>query len=507
MHGLHSSPPLSDLSRYRAAFTLIELAFILVLSGVIAGLALKLTDTSSTSKCYAITKVQLNAMRDAVERFAIKNDRFPMPARRNVGVESPSYGHEANPTNPAEIADLDSATNADGTVAVYGALPFQTLGILVENAADCWGNKLTYVVTKDLTIPKVGGANNPFLDNADGAIDIMTDNSVVFLKGAGYAILSHGADELGAVKNNYSGPDKKWCTAGSELRTQNCDVTNNVLISTEFNDGKNGAAKFFDDVIVYRGKPWRLGILVNGACGAADNTCTKGTPTGFTDPGTCGTQKTWQCVGGGGGTTANCSNWNAACGGGGGGGGGPTCSYSSCAGVPVEWGGDQWTGFGFIKKCKTIPDTCVTDQNLAASSFTANPGTATVSCSGGSWVVAPGATCPDGPPACTTNSSWAYACDNGTAINTSSGCAPSGQKKKFTWDCKTGVGTVSCTTLFNDTSCPEGPPVCGTMWLPYCDNGSLINYVKHCAGGPPTMTWDCKTSSGTTSCSSVTTCP
>lgn len=230
-------------------FSLVELAVVLAISGVILGFVLKVTGAAGNRDCYAVTQKQIENAREAVERFAIANDRFPMPARRNVGVESPSYGREA------VVGDLDLVSGA-----VFGALPFQALGIASENAADCWGNKLTYVVTQDLTDPA-----KFVIPATSGAVSINTTNSNVFLGGAGYAIVSHGGDQLGAVKNNYNTvtnnpADRKWCAAdATQIRTQNCDVVNNILISTKFNDGKDGAANFFDDVIVYRGKPWRIG--------------------------------------------------------------------------------------------------------------------------------------------------------------------------------------------------------------------------------------------------------
>lgn len=286
----------------------------LVLAGLVAAALLTFMDKSGTSGCYVETKKQLETIRDAIERFAMKHDRFPLPARRNVGVEDVTYGREVA---QSEInGNLDKVNNGppDNTVAVFGALPFQALGIPVQNASDCWGNKLTYVVTQSLTEPKDGSGNNAFLNpDTKGAIDIKTDNSIMFLKGAGYAIISHGADALGAVKNNYRGSDRKWCAANAQLRTQNCDVENRVLISAEFNDGKNDAGKLFDDVIVYRGPPWRA-APVHGVCGAAVNLCDKGTPTGYINPGPCGGSHAWTCQGQNGGTDAPCAIANTPCG-------------------------------------------------------------------------------------------------------------------------------------------------------------------------------------------------
>jgi prepilin-type N-terminal cleavage/methylation domain-containing protein len=243
---------------HRRGFSLIELAIVLAISGVILGMVLKLTDTAGTQECYANTSKQLNDIREAIERFAMKNDRFPLPARRNVGVDSPTFGREVALADVATQLDVVGTT---GGGAVFGALPFQALGIPFANAADCFGNKLTYVVTKDLADPT--DPKKFLTPGTAGAIQIKASATDVFLAEAGYAIISHGADQLGAVKNNYNAATntlatRKWCTSTAELRTENCDVTNNAIVSSVYNDGKTAAANYFDDVVVYRGKPWRV---------------------------------------------------------------------------------------------------------------------------------------------------------------------------------------------------------------------------------------------------------
>lgn len=291
------------MTGHRRGFSLLELALTLGLVGLILGVMLQVKDVSSSKACYEATKVQLEEVREAIERFAVANDRFPMPSRRNVGVESPVYGRESVP------AQLDVVNGA-----VFGALPFQALGLPVDKAADCWGNKLTYIVTQDLTNPaRFMVATTP------GRLSINSSSSVQFLAEAGYALISHGADQLGAVKNNYSAATndaatRRWCAANpQQIRTQNCDVVNTVLMEAQLNDGKDGAQHFFDDLIVYRGKPWRAGqVRVDGACNVPSRDCITGVREDYTaHPCPSGNGITagysWRCVGSGGGTTVNCS--------------------------------------------------------------------------------------------------------------------------------------------------------------------------------------------------------
>ena len=53
--------------------------------------------------------------------------------------------------------------------------------------------------------------------------------------------------------------------------------------------------------------------VANGACGGSAATCSAGSVTGDNGQTSCGTTRSWGCMGTGGGTTASCSVANAAC--------------------------------------------------------------------------------------------------------------------------------------------------------------------------------------------------
>lgn len=73
-------------NKFSAAFSLIELAMVLAVSGLMVGFLLQAnTQSSGGTECTTATKIQLSTIRAAVEQFARKNDRLPLPAARNVG--------------------------------------------------------------------------------------------------------------------------------------------------------------------------------------------------------------------------------------------------------------------------------------------------------------------------------------------------------------------------------------------------------------------------------------
>ncbi len=290
--------------RTRRGFTLVELAVALAIAGLLAAITLKAVQSGvSNADCYTTTKLQVSMIDSAIERYVTANDKYPLPALRNAGVENIAYGREA------ALADL--TTTATAPNVTYGALPFQTLGLAPSYASDCWGNKFTYAVTTDLIDAEKYNSTDPIYD---GAITIRTDATHDLPLNAAYAIISHGADAVGAVQNNYSAPTSaaaaKWCTSSTtQLEHQNCDAASNALMAAQFNNGKDAGDLFFDDIISYKAKR-----PTAASCGPTANSCA----TGIADPssfvaGLCATTDTWTCRGLSGGADASCSSPSAGC--------------------------------------------------------------------------------------------------------------------------------------------------------------------------------------------------
>ncbi len=280
----------------RRGFSLVEIAVVLVMAALMTGYVLKMKPSASTENCTATTTIQLRDIQGAVGRFVTTNNRLPMPASRILGVDDINYGREA----------LAAALDVTSGITM-GALPFQALGLPASFAADCWGNKFTYAVTTTLTTT---GGYSP-AGNV-GAITVKANAANNLTTTAAYVALSHGADGVGAVARNYSGVAKNWCTLSSVLQTENCDVGNATFMSTEINDGKDSGNNKFDDIVVFRGKDvWAIDGVCNNSVALGCTTGTSGSDNGLTS---CGTTRTWNCVGSGGGSTSGtCSFANTVC--------------------------------------------------------------------------------------------------------------------------------------------------------------------------------------------------
>lgn len=284
----------------RAAFSLLELSVAIIIIGVIFGVALSLKQ-SSANDCVVATKEQLAQVDQAIHDYVSKYDRFPRPAIRTAGVEDTQYGREAS------AASLDSNNGV-----LFGALPFQALGLAPSYAGDCWGNKFTYAVTEDLTdsVKFMATAPGPTFE---GRITIKSSPTSTVSTSMAYAVVSHGLNGTGAVKVNYRNPsntNRAWCSVGSAIETENCDVSNPALVAPAFNNGKDAGVNLFDDVITFGGKIQRI---VNGSCAGSPGVCALGNVANDNGQTACSTTRNWSCNGLHGGTNAACSYANPPC--------------------------------------------------------------------------------------------------------------------------------------------------------------------------------------------------
>ena len=176
--------PKEAMYRKRRAFSLIEMAMVVAISGFMLNFALR-ANQSTAKDCYAETRTQVQTIRSAVEAYAQKNDRLPLPALMTLGVEDPLYGHEG-------LAASQTSAPTGTPTSYWGQLPFQALGLSPSYGADCWGNKIVYVTSIPLTTT-VG-----YLDpSAVGVITLKSAAATTINTNTAYAIISYGQDATG----------------------------------------------------------------------------------------------------------------------------------------------------------------------------------------------------------------------------------------------------------------------------------------------------------------------
>lgn len=155
-------------------FSLIEMAFVLVIITLLLGGLLVPFTTQVEQRRIAETNKAMEEIKEALLGYAVANGRLPCPAADAINGIA-----QANcPLTPPDVS-------------VTGFLPWATLGIA---RSDAWGRLYRYAVTANFA--------TPFTLDTDAKIDLQTrasDGSLTTLASSAVAVvISHG-------KNGYGG--------------------------------------------------------------------------------------------------------------------------------------------------------------------------------------------------------------------------------------------------------------------------------------------------------------
>lgn len=206
--------PHSPRLRGAGGFTLVEMALVLLIVGLLAAVFLPATNTLLENNRRKETRAKLEALEQAMVRFVMVNRRLPCPADGDLapgnveqGLEQPHPG-----TAPCTVLGL---TN--------GVVPWKTLGIGQGDATDAWNTLITYRVWAGAAVaaealtqnngmnmsaldPSVGGAVSGWLANrgfrvcnaalcpAGVAAELASKTGS---NGVAYVLISHGANRIG----------------------------------------------------------------------------------------------------------------------------------------------------------------------------------------------------------------------------------------------------------------------------------------------------------------------
>ena len=175
--------------RKARGFTLVEIAIVLVIVGMIVALFATITATLLSSQRRQTTVAHLNAVDAALVQFVVQNQRLPCPADGQVA-------------SGAAAAGIEGTRNAGGCVLqTRGVVPWVALGMGEQDATDGWGKRITYRAWDALTLD--GGMNMTLCDPAgtgpvaagnicnacaSGANMATCTSPINFLAGKGYPV-------------------------------------------------------------------------------------------------------------------------------------------------------------------------------------------------------------------------------------------------------------------------------------------------------------------------------
>lgn len=136
-------------------FTIIELAIVIAITGVIltmaAGFALPLMQTAKRIE----SEEKIDKVSRALAFYAIRNNRLPCPAQPDRGTANPPFGYERGSGAAGTNVPNDCGMAAAGWT---GIVPFATIGLTEGDITDGYGNPFTYAVSPAFALDTANAA-------------------------------------------------------------------------------------------------------------------------------------------------------------------------------------------------------------------------------------------------------------------------------------------------------------------------------------------------------------
>ena len=249
--------------RGMSGFTLLEMAMVLAIIGLIMVTILSMTKTLSSSSKISATQSKEALIKAALINFIATNNRLPCPA--DPTATTSTAGTLSTPAGTFGTETVTAATPKGcamplNTNVYAGVVPWVTLGLTQDAATDGYNQYFTYLVAStgiQTVSASLVNSGIPSISGLKGAISIYassttltapTNNCTPTGSTATYnpcsvvvALISHGADGYGAYTNG--GPAPAFAFADEN---QNALHTNQIVM----HDFAMNATNPFDDIIL-----------------------------------------------------------------------------------------------------------------------------------------------------------------------------------------------------------------------------------------------------------------
>lgn len=226
------------LRRRSPGFTLIEMALVLTIAGLIVTSLVSLFVTQVANNQISSTRGREDAIKTALITFISRNNRLPCPAVPTLLPTDPNYGKES-PT-PGTC----TGTAVGGFPLAIGIVPWIDLGLSNDAGQDAYNQRFTYAVSllatnlnRD-TVAGMAGVINMYKTTPATVANQINANNL-----AAVAIISHGKNGFGAYLP--SGSRAPLPTGANEQENTNADVN---FVQADYSEN---ATNPFDDIVAW----------------------------------------------------------------------------------------------------------------------------------------------------------------------------------------------------------------------------------------------------------------
>ncbi|MBL8642502.1 MAG: prepilin-type N-terminal cleavage/methylation domain-containing protein [Rhodospirillaceae bacterium] len=263
LHTLRSSLRAAFSETGRRGFTLIEIAIVLVVIGLIVSGGLLAVSPVLQSAKITETRQKMATIESALLGYVIANGCLPCPAARNIGGTITGIANDGS--------DYTTACGSDGTCLgatnnASGLVPWVTLGISENDATDGWGRLFSYGADSTLTnsstdVQRTSGTFPTFTSNIQMN---STGGTNLGYTAIAYVIVSHGLDGSFGETFQAQALADKYGSAANSGQNENGDsdltfVTGNTI-------GSNNSS-YYDDLTSFKSLQPLIISCGAGSCG------------------------------------------------------------------------------------------------------------------------------------------------------------------------------------------------------------------------------------------------
>lgn len=226
-----------------AGFSFVETAVVLVIIGLVTSMMVTTGSMQISITKYQATQATLANAKAAIDLYYNKYRRYPCPALPADAPTSATYGVEV--AGGCAAACPAGLTCPAASRAVIGVLPYKTLNLGEEYAADDWENKINYIIDKDFTVA------NTIATYGTLVVQDKNGNEITKAPDSGkaiYALFSTGITGNGAWSR--SGGSRATCDT-TRKDGENCSNTA-IITDTSINTGDQAGANSFDDIVLWK---------------------------------------------------------------------------------------------------------------------------------------------------------------------------------------------------------------------------------------------------------------